>query len=84
MDWKTTNFRPDQAMQLKKSNHFLLMSSRANRGEGQHVVCHECHKEHSKAQKRSKNGVLSEDVLIQSCHHELHNLQLCDDVWWST
>ena len=28
--------------------------------------------------------VLSEDVLIKSCHHELRNLQICAAMWWCT
>ncbi len=34
--------------------------------------------------RRSQSGVLSEDDLIQSCHHELRNLQICADMWWCT
>ena len=33
---------------------------------------------------RPRGGVLSEDELMQTCHHELCNLQLCADVWWCT
>ena len=83
-DWRTITFRPDHAIQLKKNNHFVFICQRANRGECKHAVCHKCHEEHSKAQKRSRGGVLSENELIQSCHHELRNLQLCADVWWCT
>ena len=37
-----------------------------------------------KAQKRSWGCVLSKDDLIQSCHHELRNLQISADMWWCT
>ena len=70
-DWRTITFRSDRAIQLKKNNHFVFMFQRANKGECQRAACHECHKEHSKAQKRSRGGVLSEYELIQSPHHEL-------------
>ena len=53
----------------------------SNRGECQHAVCHECHEKHSRGQKRSRGGVLSEDDLMKSCHHELRNLQICADIW---
>ena len=82
-DWRTITFRPNHAIQLKKNNHFVFMCKRATE-KCQHVVCHECHEEHSKSQKRSRHGVLSEDEMIQSCYHELHNLQLCVDVWQCT
>ena len=59
---------------IEKNNHFVFICQRANRGECKHAVCHEFHYEHSKAQKRSRGGVLSENELIQSCHHELCNL----------
>ena len=49
-----------------------------------HAVCHECHEKRSKAQKRSRGFVLSEDELMESCHHELRNLQICADIWWCT
>ena len=83
-DWRTITFRPDHAIQLKKNNHFVFICQRANRGKCKHAVCHECHEEHSKGQKRPRGGVLSEDELMQTCHHELCNLQLCADVWWCT
>ena len=72
------------AIQLKKNNHVVFICQRANRGECKHAVCHECHEEHSKGQKRPRGGVLGEDELMQTCHHELCNLQLCADVWWCT
>ena len=83
-DWRTITFSLDHVIQLKKNNHVVFICQRANRGECKHAVCHKCHEEHSKAQKRSRGGVLSEDELIQTCHHELRNLQLCADVWWCT
>jgi len=60
------------------------MCLRANRGECQHAVCHECHEKRSKSHKRSRGCILSEDELMKSCHHELRNLQLCADMWWCT
>ena len=82
--WRTITFRPDHAIQLKKNNHFVFICQRANRGECKHAVCHECHEEQSNAQKRSRDGVLSEHELMQTCRHKLCNLQLCADVWWCT
>ena len=76
-DWRANTFRPGYAIQLKNNNHFVFMCQRENRGECQHAVCHECHEEHSKAQKISRGGVLSENEVIQSGHHELRSLQLC-------
>ena len=83
-DWRTITFSLDHVIQLKKNNHVVFICQRANRGECKHAVCHECHEEHSKGQKRPRGGVLSEDELMQTCHHELCNLQLCADVWWCT
>ena len=76
--------RLDHAIQLKKNNHFIFICQRANRGECKHAVCLKCHEEHSKARKRSRSGVLSENELIQSSHCDQYNLQLCADVWWCT
>ena len=83
-DWRTITFRQDQAIHLKKNSYCVFMCLRANRGECQHAVYHECHEKHSKAQKRSRGCVLSEDELMESCHHELRNLQICADMWWCT
>jgi hypothetical protein len=83
-DWRTIAFRQDHAIQLKKNSYCVFICMRANRGECQHAVCHKCHEKCSKAQKRSQGCVLSEDVLIKSCHHELRNLQICVDMWWCT
>ena len=47
----TITFKQDHAIKLKKIFYCVLMCLRANRGECQHAVCHECHKKHSKAQK---------------------------------
>jgi len=58
------------------------MCLRANRGECQHAVCHECHEKDSTSQKRLHGGVLPEDNLIKPCHNELHSLQICADIWW--
>ena len=81
---RTITFIPGHAIRLKKNNHFVFMCQTANKVECQHVVCHKCHEEHSKAQKRSRGGVLCHNELIQSCHHELCNLQSCADIWWHT
>ena len=78
------HFRQEHAIKLEKNSYCVVMCLTANRGECQHAVCHECHEKRSKAQKRSQGGVLSEDELIQSCHHELCNLQICTDMWWCT
>ncbi len=83
-DWMTLTFRPDHAIQLKRNYHFVFMCQIANRGECQHAVYHKCLEQHSKVQKRSRGGDLSEDELIKSCHHELWHQQLCADVWWCT
>ena len=83
-DWRTITFRQDHAIHLKKNSYCVFMCLRANRGECQHAVCHECHEKRSKAQKRSRGCVLSEDELMESCHHELRNLQICADMWWCT
>jgi hypothetical protein len=83
-DWKTITFRQDHAIHLKKNSYCVFMCLRANRGECQHAVCHECHEKRSKEQKRSRGSVLREDELIKSCHHELCNLQICADMWWCT
>ena len=83
-DWRTITFRQDHAIHLKKNSYCVFMCLRANRGECQHAVCHECHEKRSKAQKRSRGSVLREDELIKSCHHELCNLQICADMWWCT
>ncbi len=48
------------------------------------LFCHECQEKHLKSQKRSRGGILSEDDLMKSCHHELCNLQICADIWWCT
>ncbi len=77
-DWRTITFRPDHAIPLKKNNHFVFICQRANRGECKHAVCHECHEEYLKAEKRSRGCVLGENELIQSCQR---NLQLSADVW---
>ena len=60
------------------------MCQRANRGECQYAVCHVCHEEHSKMEKRSRGPVLSEDELMKTCHHEIQNLQIIVDLWWCT
>ncbi len=83
-DWRTITFRQDHAIHLKKNSYCVFMCWRANRGECQHAVCHECHEKRSKAQKRSRGSILREDELIKSCHHELCNLQICADMWWCT
>ena len=83
-DWRTITFRQDHAIHLKKNSYCVFMCLRANRGECQHAVCHECHEKRSKAQKRSRGFVLSEDELKESCQHELCYLQICADMWWCT
>ena len=84
-DLRTITFRWDHSIQLKKNAYCVFICQRTNLpGECQHAVCQECYEEHSKAQKRSRGGVPSEKELMMSCHHELHNLQLCADVWWCT
>ena len=83
-DWRTITFRQDHAIHLKKNSYCVFMCLRANRGECQHAVCHECHEKCSKAQKRSRGCVLSKDELKESCHHELRYLQICADMWWCT
>ena len=58
------------------------MCQRANRGECQYAVCHVCHEEHSKMEKRSRGPVLSKDELMKTCHHEIQYLQIIVDLWW--
>ena len=83
-DWRSINFRQNHAIHLKKNSYFVFMCQRANRGECQYAVCHECSDEQSKTQKRTRGRVLSDDDLMETCHHELCNLQLCADIWWCT
>ncbi len=59
-------FRLDHAIQLKENNHFVFICQRANREECKHSVCHECPEEHSKTQKRSRAGILSEGEFMQN------------------
>ena len=60
------------------------MCQRANRGECQYAVCHVCHEEQSKMEKRSRGAVPNEDELMKTCHHEIQNLQIIVDLWWCT
>ena len=35
--------------------------------------------------RREQGGrVLSDNEKMETCHHELCNLQLCADIWWCT
>jgi hypothetical protein len=83
-DWRTINFRQDNAIHLNKNSYCVFMCQRANIEECQYAVCHVCHEEQSKTQKRTRGRVLSDDDLMETCHHELRNLQLCADIWWCT
>ena len=85
-DWRSINFRQDHAIHLNKNSYcvFMCPRARANIGECQYAVCHVCHEEQSKTQKRTRGRVLSDDDLMETCHHELRNLQLCADIWWCT
>ena len=83
-DWRSINFRQDHAIHLNKNSYcvFMCPRARANIGECQYAVCHVCHEEQSKTQKRTRGRVLSDDDLMETFHHELRNLQLCADIWW--
>ena len=75
-DWRSIDFRQNHAIHLKKDSYCVFMCQRANRGECQYAVCHVCHEEQSKTQKRTRGGVLSADDLMETCHHELCHLQV--------
>jgi hypothetical protein len=76
-DWRSIDFRQNHAIHLKMDYYCVFMCQRANRGECQYAVCQVCHEEQSKTQKRTRGRVLIADDLMETCHHELCNLQLC-------
>ena len=83
-DWRSINFRQDHAIHLNKNSYCVFMCQRANIGECPYAVCHVRHEEQSKTQKRTRGRVLSDNDLMETCHDELRNLQLCADIWWCT
>ena len=70
-DWRSIDFRQNHAIHLKRDSYCVFMCQRANRGECQYAVCHVCHEEQSKTQKRTRGRVLSADDLMETCRHEL-------------